>query len=70
MEQIPIDPRGFRAVSVWWLLIREVIMFTCGITGLAIESTHDEPRTLVVLTCGGLVGLPIARIIDRIGGAK
>lgn len=40
-------------------------MFSSGMMGLVIESTHREPRTLVILVCGGLVGLPIARYIDR-----
>lgn len=69
MAQIPPDPRGFRLVSVWMPLVREMILFTAGVALLLIEATHRDPRTPILLVGLALVGIPVAGIFDRALGA-
>jgi len=66
VPEIPTDPHGFQAAEVWWRLLREIIMFSIGLSVFVVETTHPgEPRKFVLLACGLLVGLPITSYIDR-----
>jgi hypothetical protein len=57
---------------VWWSLTREIIMFSIGLSVFVVETTHPgEPRKMVLLACGLLIGLPVASYIDRwLGGNR
>ena len=70
-DRIPSNPRGFESSSVWWPLVREVVLLIAGVVLLVVESTHKDPRTALLLVGLALVGIPVAGIFDRaIGGQK
>lgn len=65
MGQLPPDPRGFRAASTWFPLVREVASFGTGIGLLISETTHPDVRPLVIGAALLLAGYPIAAVLDR-----
>ena len=70
MNRFPNDPKGFRSASVWFPLLREVLLFVVGVSLLVAEATHDDPRTPILLVGLAMVGIPVAGIFDRALGGK
>ena len=70
MNEPTLPPRGFATTSAWWPLVREVALFVSGVVLLVVESTHDEPRTPLLLVGLALIGVPVAGFFDRAIGGK
>lgn len=70
MTSLDPEPRGYRTLSVWWPLAREIVLFAAGVSLLLLEATHPDPRTAILLVGLAMVGIPVAGIFDRAIGAR
>ena len=70
MTELPSTPRGFRTISVWFPLVREVASFSTGLGLLIAEATHQDIRPYAMLIGLLLAGFPIAAALDRVFGVS